>query len=264
MESLQHMRVAYDSAAAIVALSSAVDELLLPHCPSPRLSRPALGRCTIASRRATLNVITMGLSRRIDEKTTHFREETELSKRTDVDAGMPTASERAFRLRCNFKVPNLDSDSETWLTLTLIVNLICACTVTSQNHASSFPAVVIQSHVVYERQHVGERISRHIQRRCWRPDQLSVSLPSDRCGTNILSSKLSKLTGAKILSSDWIPSSRQVTTVPDQFHGAREVLVGTSFRQSSTGSMVTIIVKFAGFLVPLAMASPPSRRRSLK
>ena len=176
---------------------------------------------------------------------------------------MPTASERAFRLSCNLFV-RYQFGNVAALTLTLIVNLICACTVTSQNHASPFPAVVVQSNVVYERQHVGERISQHIQRHCWRPDQLSVSLPSDRCGADILSSRLSKLTGVKILSSDWIPSSRQVTTVLDLFHGAREVLVGTSLRKSSTGSMAPIVVKFAGFLVPLAMASPLSRRRSLK
>ena len=74
-----------------------------------------------------------------------------------------------------------------------------------QSHASPFPAAVVQSNVVYERQSVAERTSRHFQQCRSRPDQhlqLCVSLLSDRCDINILSPKLSKLTGAKILSSD--------------------------------------------------------------
>ena len=156
----------------------------------------------------------------------------------------------------------LRPNMETWLCQS---SRLAHISLHPQNHASSFPAAVVQSNVVYERQPVAQRTSQHIQRRCSRPDRHPcVSQPSDRCDMVILSSKPPKLTGDKVLSSDWIPSSRQATTVPDQFHGARKVLVCKSLRISSTGSMATIVVQFAGSLVLLAMASPLSRRRSLK
>ena len=157
---------------------------------------------------------------------------------------------------------------QTSISMSVLANLetwLCQWVRSHQRlHPPNLPAAAVQSNVVYERQSVAERTLQHIQRRCSRPDHQCVSLPSDWCFMNILSSKISKLTGAKVLTRDLIPSSTQATTVPDPFHGARKVLVCGSLRKSSTGSMATIVVQFAGFLVPLAMASPLSRRRLLK